>query len=581
VSNLAFTFGEQDETEDDLLDFAACPLEADPCGLRFYQQEAHDAIWDSWRENTSLLLLLPTGMGKTRVFSSVARRWVEEGRGRILVLAHTDELVEQAVRDLERYTGCNVGIEKAERTEAGEPIVVGSMQSVRAKKRLERFAKFTLVVVDEAHRSTCDSYQTIVRGIPQAKLLGVTATPDRGDGRALGEVFDDCAYLVDIGDGIDWGFLVGLDFAAVDTEIDVSDIQTNKKGDFVESALDKRMMGAVEGVVKAVLENYPDRKACCFFPGVRTAEYAAERFNALDPNSTAAVSGKTEKDLRRNIVRAAREGRLKRLTNCQVFTEGFDWPECDLIVTCRPTKSRALLAQMVGRGTRPLPGLVDSPWIQRGREGAEARRKAIATSAKPKLSVLDFTVNAGRHSLCLPEDVLGGTYTEAERQVARKKLKAAKPGEEVDVMAALRDARAELKAAAKKAELKVSYKIRKLDPFAVLGARRDDRADDTFGARPPTDPMLAALRKFRVEEKDLEGLTYRQAQRLLRACIGRAQTGQCSYRQARILAARGLPSDIPRERAAAVMNYLNAKGWGRTGEVDPEILRRMANGKPT
>lgn len=239
------------------------------------------------------------------------------------------------------------------------------------------FANDTLV--HNCHHFLAATYRRPLDYFSGAKLLGVTATPDRGDEKAMGKLFENVAYCFDIRQGIDQGYLVPL----VGRQIELGEIELDGvatvAGDLSKGQLDEVMLRAVEGIVKKTIELEPDRQAVCFFPGVKSAEYATERFNALEPMSAAFVSGETLPHIRKGIVADFRAGRIKRLCNCMVATEGFDAPSASCIVQARPTKSRGLYAQMVGRGTRVLGGLVEAiP----GREGADERRALIASSLK-------------------------------------------------------------------------------------------------------------------------------------------------------------------------------------------------------
>ena len=166
--------------------------------LRPYQQAAREAIhreWDGDRRRT--LLVLPTGTGKTVVFAKVTEDQVRAG-DRVLILAHRGELLQQASDKIERATGLKSAVEKAEQSclDSWFRIVVGSVQSLQQEKRLDRFPEdyFGTIIIDEAHHAITNGYRRVIDHFHDAKLLGVTATPDRGDMRDLGAVFDSLAY---------------------------------------------------------------------------------------------------------------------------------------------------------------------------------------------------------------------------------------------------------------------------------------------------------------------------------------------------------------------------------------------------
>jgi len=342
-------------------------------GLRWYQEEARVAVLDAFQRVRSALVVKATGLGKTTLFGAVAGDWTQ---GDVLILAHRDELVGQAAKRIERMTGEQVEIEQAgQRASYRSRIVVGSVQSVTRQNRLDRMGtdRFGLVICDEAHHYTSATYRRPLEFFKNAKILGVTATPDRGDEKALGQIFEEVAYVMDIGLGIEHGYLCRVEAKRLDVgEVDLSGVKT-QAGDLVASQLDEVILKHVEGIVKGVLQHYPDRKGPAFFPGVKSAELACQRFNALRPGCAAFIHAKTDPDERKEIIRDVHAGRYQFLCNVGIATEGFDWPEANIVIGGRATKSRALAAQMAGRGLRVLPGIVDHiP----GKEGAATRRAA-------------------------------------------------------------------------------------------------------------------------------------------------------------------------------------------------------------
>jgi superfamily II DNA or RNA helicase len=547
--------------------------EGDPDGFRYYQREAYDAVLSSLGSNRSTLTVMATGLGKTQLFSAVAKHW----DGPVLIVAHRDELIEQARKRVEAMTGEYVEVEKAECVSSPRTrLVVGSVQSLN-KKRLERLGKnrFSLVIVDEAHHATAASYGRMLNFFG-AKVLGVTATPDRTDEKALGKAFDDVAYVFDIADGIEAGYLVPFgDCKRVEiTDLSLDAIKKTA-GDLAANELDEAMVKHCEGVVQKTLELAPHRTGICFFPGVRSAELAAQRFNALRPSSAAFVSGTTDELERRRIMQDFRAGRIQFLCNCQVATEGFDAPNADLIVQARPTLSRALYAQMTGRGTRVLPDVVDR---YEGKGLAKERREAIAASRKPDLVVLDFVGNSQKHDLATVVDILGGNYSEAEMKAAKKYVKSgARAGE------ALERARRELKAmadAVAQAKAKVAAKVSAFDPFRVLGLKMadEDRYADRFGGTPATPAQLATLGKFGVPQEELNQLSKRAAKSLIDKCIGRMKHGLCSYRQLRQLQRFGVTQlDVRFDRAKAALDYISSKGWGSREPIDTKVVQEIVN----
>lgn len=542
--------------------------------LRYYQAEACEAVLSGFEEYRSQLIVLATGGGKTQIFCAIARKWP----GKVLVLAHRDELVEQARARLEQMTGEQVDVEQAGRQASiFARLVVASVDTIKQQKRLDRFGKdhFGLVIADECHHFLAATYRRPLDYFSGAKLLGVTATPDRADEKALGKLFENVAYCFDIRQGIDQGYLVPLIGRQIELgEIELDGVAT-VAGDLAKGQLDEVMLRAVEGIVKKTLELEPDRQAVCFFPGVKSAEYATERFNALDPMSAAFISGETLPHIRKGIVSDFREGRIKRLCNCMVATEGFDAPAASCIVQARPTKSRGLYAQMVGRGTRVLGGLVEAiP----GRECAAERRALIAGSRKRDCVILDFVGNATKHALVTPEDLLGGDYSDEEVQLAKKKAKGA---DGANPVAMLEEARKELQRVAAAIKSKVAAQARMFDPFAVLDVdlTSTTREDMRWGRKPPTERQMEALVRMKLPKEALKNISQREARKLLAERSRRHDAGLATYAQLGHLKKYGIDNpNVSFEAAGRALTYIASQGWS-VSKVDPLILGAMIGGQ--
>ncbi|MEE9393431.1 MAG: DEAD/DEAH box helicase [Planctomycetota bacterium] len=540
--------------------------------LRYYQHEAVAATFKAWESHKRVLLNMATGTGKTVIFSEIAKLF----QGRVLVLAHRDELISQTIDKLTELTGEAVGLEQASSYSGKERIVVGSVQTVCRKDRYTRMQQlggFDLVILDEAHHYVAKTYKRAIDAFPNAYLLGVTATPDRGDKRALGQIVETCAYRFDILAGIDAGYLVPLQGHHVSIDaIDLSNVRT-VAGDLNRSELDDAVCKGVEGIVKATLERWPDRKAIAFWPKKRSARLACERFNYYAPGIAECIDDDTPRDERRDIIARCRSGDIQILCNVLIATEGFDWPECSLIVDARPTKSRALYTQKVGRGTRTLSNTVDSVG---GVEGAGQRRQFIADSPKPLCVIADFVGDAGRHDLRSPIDVLSGGYSEAEVKMAKKLAKDEGQGDPIDQ---LERARLELKAmAASMAASKVVHSTRRFDPFAVLDipqlpqSWRDDQS-----STPGQASYLKRYMKF--SDKECERYGKRQASRLIEESERRRKAGLASFAQLKQLQKFGIKSQkITRARASDCMEYLQMNGWGRGPQFRHDKLRALAHG---
>ena len=340
--------------------------------LRPYQLEALELIDVAERRGVrSQLGVASTGLGKTSIFVALAERRAK----RTLILAHRDELISQAAaRVAEIWPGVDLGRVKAESNDVHAQVVIASVQTLARASRLESLMAawqsrslvttepFDLVVVDEAHHVTANNtYGTILRALNAGKpdgplLLGVTATPDRGDGAGLDSVFEEVVFDYDLLWGIRAGYLAdlrGLRIAMAD--LDMSSVKTTR-GDYESGASGRALTAAhiERHVVDAWLEHAIGRRTIVFTPTVETARLVAEEFQRCGVNA-AWASGETPTEDRAAILSAFDSGRIDVLVNCMLFTEGFDAPRTNCIVIARPTKSRSLYAQMCGRGSRIHP----------------------------------------------------------------------------------------------------------------------------------------------------------------------------------------------------------------------------------
>jgi len=544
--------------------------------LRSYQQAAVDGIFEAWRTARSTLLVQPTGTGKTVTFAHVINRMP---MGRALVLAHREELIFQAADKIARVTGAKPDIEMAEMRADGAMfgkarVVVSSIQTQCAGRngdaRMKRFdpQEFSLLVVDEAHHIVAPSYRRVLMHYqqnPNLKVLGVTATPDRHDEEALGQVFDSVAYDYELLDAIRDGWLVPIHQRSVVVDgLDYSGVRTTA-GDLNGADLARVMEyeETLHGIAAPTVELAAGRKTLVFAASVAHAERLCEIFNRHSTGCARFVTGTTPKDERRAMLADYAAGKFQMLVNVGVATEGFDEPGIQVVVMARPTKSRALYAQMAGRGTRPLPGLVDA------HEAADARRAAIAVSAKPACQIIDFVGNSGRHKLITTADILGGNYSDEVVDRARAAAETAN-GAAVDMAELLADAEktiAEERERARRAALRVRarYTSQVVDPFDILHIEPwRERGWDT--GRQPSAKMLALLDRNGIDTK---GLTFTQAKQLVGEIIHRYEEKQCSFKQARLLSRYGYPTDVPFAEASRLIDALAKNGWRRPEPAAP------------
>jgi superfamily II DNA or RNA helicase len=336
--------------------------------LRPYQEEAVQAVRDSYLRGVRRQLIgLPTGTGKTVVFSEIIRRAGEKGTSS-LVLAHRDELLWQAADKIRQVDpGAAIGMVKRKQNDVYSPIVVASVQTLARENRLAQLPQqFGVVVVDEAHHSAADSYQRILRHVgsfdPDVNMLtlGVTATPSRADSRDLADTWQEVVYNKGILEMIRGGYLTNLRGLRVRMRRANFSRLKISHGDFQDAASSQILQdaGAPEHAAQAYKEHADGRTALVFTPTVSLAHAMTAEFERFGVTA-ATLHGGTPMEERRELLRRFRKGEVKVISNCAVLTEGFDEPRIDCIIVARPTRSKVLYVQMVGRGTRTYPGKDD------------------------------------------------------------------------------------------------------------------------------------------------------------------------------------------------------------------------------
>jgi len=504
------------------------------------------ATHEAWKTHRSCLIVMATGLGKTVTFASIAKGVVESGK-RVLVVAHTAELVRQAERAMANVIGCEVDVEMADLVADMNwladpaPVVVGTVQSLTAKRngkmRIEKFAPrdFGLVIFDEAHHSVSTTWRKIAEyfdACATTKRLGVTATPDRTDEASLGNVWDVCVCDYGIREGVEDGFLVPVRQSMVYVhDLDISGIR-KVAGDLdrVELATMLERESVVHGMASATIQIARGRKTLCFCASVETARLCAEIIDRHEPGKSAIVSGDTEPGRRSEILKRFKDGELRYLCNCAVLTEGFDDPGIEVIAMMRPTMSRSLYTQIVGRGTRALPGVLENA------DTAAQRKSAIAASGKPTMLVIDFCGNAGRHRLVHAADILGDkdgvsqATLDRAAKILHKRAKAkanTAVEDEQDVLAIIDEADRELKSEAEAKTRKLVrgtavYSATSMDPFEFAGiAPRNSTAKVGM---PATPQQLALLRKWKCPNP--ERLSRKEATEAIKAIAGRPSPAQ-------------------------------------------------------
>jgi superfamily II DNA or RNA helicase len=367
--------------------------------LRPYQEAAIEA-WET-RLNGGLrrgIINLPTGCGKTVTGLAIAKR----RGGRTLWLAHRDELIEQPLRAIRAvWPEASTGVVKAERNETDAQMVFGSIQTVSRANRLRALSGFDQVVVDEAHHAAADTYMRTMDALGCFKpdgppVLGLTATVERGDSIGLDKSFEAIVYQMQLLQAVKDGWLVDLRMQQVALDFDLDSIPT-VNGDYNQGELGNAMLraGAAEATANAYQNYGAGRKALIFTVTVDQARRTAEELQSRGEFAEW-LCGNTPIEERRSILQRFKTGETQIVANCAVLTEGFDEPSVDAILIARPTQSKTLYLQMIGRGTRIFPGKEDCLIIDLA--GASRKHKLVQA---PVLFGLD------------PDEANGETVTEA------------------------------------------------------------------------------------------------------------------------------------------------------------------------
>ena len=505
--------------------------------LRPYQQVAIDRALASHKEGRKPIIVMATGCGKTHVFTEYAKM----ASKRCLIIAERAEIVIQNYRKAD--VACDsAAIEMAdswspETTMFPPRVVSASIQSLcsnwKGDKRMHRFnwREFGLIVIDEAHHAAAGRYQQLLDHVrhenPDICILGVTATPDRRDKKSLACSFDHIAFKYEINEAVRDGWLVpirsklvqvnSLDFSSV--RITAGDLNAGDLGRVME--FEKNL----HAVATPTLEMMGARQTVVFCSSVKQSERLAEIFNRHRPEIATHVDGKTPPDERAEIFERFRKGEFQILCNCNIATEGWDCPPVSCIVMARPTTSRALYTQMVGRGTRPM--------VQLDNESADFRNQQIEDSMKPDCLVLDFVGNGCKHSLCSSIDVLVPDLDERVRDRVQRKLQ----DEDEVTEEKIREVEADELEEWRRREItaQVTYDTRNLNPFTLLGIKPQKQSAYTNN-NPLTEKQQFVLHKNGVQTQNLPANQQRQA---LNKIFDRRRKGLATLKQMALLAKRG------------------------------------------
>ena len=522
--------------------------------LRDYQATAKDSVFKQWNKGRMrTLLVLATGTGKTVIFSHIAKDFASQGK-KVLILAHRGELLQQAADKLMTATGLACAVEKAQSTSVDSffAVTVGSIQTLMREKRLSQFSPdyFDAIIIDEAHHALSDSYQRVLTHFSSAKVLGVTATADRGDRKDLGQYFDSIAFEYGLAKAVKEGYLCPIKAQTIPINIDLSEVK-QQSGDYSASDLGTALDPYLEQIADEMLAvGCMDRKTVIFLPLIATSQkfqdiLQSRGFNALEVNG--------ESENRKEVIETFdRAGAGSVLCNSMLLTEGWDCPSVDCIIILRATRARSLYVQMVGRGTRLSP-----------------------ETGKDHLLLLDFLWHTSKLELCRPASLIAKSDEVAKNMT--KRIEEADGAVGLEDMEVLAEQDVVTQREEKLADELLALKKRRrklVDPLQFEMSICDVDLSDyvpNFGweMSSPTDRQLSAIENCGL---DTETITCAgQANIILDKLSKRMDAGLSTPKQIRLLEQRGFKhvGTWQNSEASKIISTISANGWRIPNGLNP------------
>ena len=530
--------------------------------MRPYQEKAVTSVLREYKRKVNRTLVVSaTGTGKGPMIAELTKRAHDKDHG-VLILVHRDELITQLIKSVGR-----VGIvglkEKAdyraiENFGVYSKAVVGSVQTMRGK-RLQQWPKnaFKLVIIDECHHALGQSYRDVLNyfGMDQGTLrvAGFTATADRLDGENIGQIFDSCAFEYNIQDATRDGWLVPVEAIQLktDPQINLKDLRTTA-GDLNQGDLEREINDNIGVLVNALVDTnaLEDRRTICFTPNVESARAMAQALSDVGISAKAVAGSDSDRAAK---FKGHQNGEFQVLCNCAVATEGYDDRRISCVLICRPTKSRALYSQMVGRGTR-LPEEGDPP--------------------KPNCRVVDFAFVTGKHKLVTPVDLYDNSETPDEVVDAAKEILASGGAETIDIALETAQMEYEEKRRVRIQRRVVSVRASKFDPLTACDIYGIAQKAGTAweNTDPCSEKQALYLQKRAI---DTAGMTKATASKLISKMESRKEHGWADPWQVRDLIQNGLdPRAATGMRATEAESFLAANPV-MASEAQKGLLRRL------
>lgn len=522
--------------------------------LRPYQREAKVKILEAWDHGyRRVLLVLPTGCGKTIVFASVIGDMVKRGH-RVLVIAHREELLSQAKAKIKAAVGLDSALEKGKSHALGSElkITVASIASLSNDARLSKHPHdyYDCIVVDEAHHCLAPTYRKILKYFGKAYVLGVTATPDRGDMQNLGKFFDKKAYEYTLEQAIREGYLSPIKAKMIPLKLDISKVSVTT-GDYDSGQLGNAIEPYLEAVAAQMKKHCKTRRSVVFLPLVRTSKKLCAILNRIGFKAVQ-IDGQTKN--RAEVLADFEAGKYNVICNSMLLTEGWDCPRVNCIIVLRPTRSRSLYQQMVGRGMRLAP-------------------------RKKNLLLLDFLWHTEKFDLCKPSSLISRDEVIAKK-VDEMLAKMMVEGEELDLIEAETKVEEEI-IAAREASLAKELAAMRLKRgqtvdvirFALaIGAESILNYAPAFAWEkdPPTERQLERLQKAGIE---IDGITSKGQANVIIEMLGyRTRAGLSTPKQISNLERKGFRRVglWTKAEAGEMLSEIQDNGWRVPYWIDPE-----------
>jgi superfamily II DNA or RNA helicase len=552
--------------------------------LRPYQIEDVQAVVKAFDSHRCVLGRAATGLGKAVELAFLAKLFSEFGR--VMVLVDTQKLVNQLADTIEWVADMQPGIEMGElrannggKLVAPDRIVISTPQTqYSGKEGSERYrqfdpAEFSAVLLDECETFLAEGANSVVNWYmqnPTLKVYGCTATPMRTDGKAMGDLFQCVAFDRDIIWGIDNGWLVPAKQAFVRVSLDFSTLSVRKKdgeeeADYSDEEIAERINNeqtAIE-LAKGIIHVAGVRRSIVVCPNVNTAKTITHYLDAERNGCARVVYGEMTPIEKEDVMNAHQRGEFQFLCSVMMLTKGYDDPQVSAIFNCRKTRSKRLYQQILGRGTRPLKGLLE------GVEEVDARRGLIAGSEKPDMLMVNMVgVDDSVRDIMLV-DILGEKKSEAIRERAKKKMLEKDPDEESEPSRELEEAEDEDR---KEREAAEARQRRRVQVKANVDVEYHDDLRVSSGEWTPEsgqiDPWtLRTLTRAKVPESIINRLSAKRARELVKEIKRHWKNKLCSYKQAEVLLRAGYTKqelrNMPYDDASAAIERAKANGWKR------------------